>query len=99
MKSYVLEAIGEAIAYPLSNDPSEKAEFYEKLDQFDTSAAEFVMIAHIGQLGQEEETELFNQMVTAKESLANQGGRGAAPYSGSDPYLLRGGERYRPGRR
>lgn len=74
MKSYVLEAISEALAYPLLDDPSEKAEFYEKLDQFDASAAEFLVIAHIGHLGQEEETELFNQMVTAKESLASAAG-------------------------
>ncbi len=70
MKSHILEGIEEAFAYPLLNDPLEKTEFYEKLDQFDTSVAEFEEIVHIGRLGQEEETELFNQIVTAKGALA-----------------------------
>ena len=69
MKSQILEGIEEAFAYPLLNDPLEKAEFYEKLDQFDTFAAEFEEIALIGRRGQEEETELFNQIVTAKVAL------------------------------
>jgi len=69
MKSNVLEAIGEAFAYPLLDNPQEKAAFYEKLDQFDTFAAEFEDIARIGQAGEEEETEVYKQMVAARQSL------------------------------
>ena len=70
MKSHALEGIEEGFAYPLLDDPLEKAEFYNKLDQFDTTAAAFKETARIGQRGQEEETELFKQIVTAKEALA-----------------------------
>ena len=69
MKSQLLEGIEGALAYPLLDDPSEKAEFYEKLRQFDIFAAEFEEITHIGQPGQEEETELFKQIVTSKEAF------------------------------
>ena len=70
MKFHILEGIEEAFAYPLSGDPSEKVEFYEKLEYFDSSAAEFKEISHIGRRGQEEESELFNQILAAKEGLA-----------------------------
>ena len=70
MKSRILEGIKEAFAYPLLNDPMEKSEFLEKLDLFDTFAASFMENASLRQRGQEEESELFNQIVSAKEALA-----------------------------
>jgi len=70
MKSQVLEGVEEAFAYPLLDDPVEKAEFYEKLEQFDISAAAFKETNHIGQHEEEEENALFNRLVAAKEALA-----------------------------
>ena len=70
MKSYVLEGVHEALAYPLLGDPLEKAEFYHKLEQFDASAIAFEEIDLTERTGQpEEEVELFSQLITAKESL------------------------------
>ena len=69
MKSQILEGIEEAFAYPLLDDPQEKAEFYEKLDQFDSMAAQFEHIARVGLPGQEVETELYKQIITAKGVL------------------------------
>ena len=74
MKSHVLEAVEEAFAYPLLDDPVEKAEFFHNLEQFDTSAAALKETARIGQRGQQEETELFNQIVAGKEALVIAGG-------------------------
>ena len=51
MKSHVLEAVEEAFAYPLLDDPVEKAEFFHNLEQFDTSAAALKETARIGQRG------------------------------------------------
>jgi len=70
MKSHIQESIEEALAYLLLEDQREKTQFYTTLEHFETAAAEFTGIARIGQPGQEEETELFNQIVTAKEALA-----------------------------
>ncbi|MCH8297303.1 MAG: HAMP domain-containing protein [Chloroflexi bacterium] len=69
IKSHILEGIEEAFAYPLLGDPVEKTEFYTNLEQFDASVAEFREIARIGQPGQTEETQLFKQIVAAKEAL------------------------------
>ena len=69
MKSQILEGIEEAFAYPLLDDPQEKAEFYEKLDQFDSMAAQFEHIARVGLPGHEVETELYKQIITAKGVL------------------------------
>ena len=69
MKSQIIEGIEEAFAYPLLDDPQEKAEFYEKLDQFDSMAAQFEHIARVGLPGQEVETELYKQIITAKGVL------------------------------
>ena len=70
MKSHVLEGIEEAFAYPLLNDPHEKEEFYAKLDNFDTFVASFSEGPFSITRGQEEEFELLNQIVSAKEALA-----------------------------
>ena len=70
MKSLILEGIEKALSYPLLDDPKEKAEFYKNLDQFGIFAAEFEEIAHLGERGQEEETELFHQIISANEALA-----------------------------
>ena len=70
IKSFILEAVEEAFAYPLLDEPQEKVEFFDNLEQFDTSVGEFREIAHIGQRGQEEETELLHQIVSAKEATA-----------------------------
>ena len=70
MKSLILEGVEEAFAYLLLDDQLEKEEFFDNLDRFDTSVTEFRGIAHIGHSGQEEETELFKQIVTGREALA-----------------------------
>ena len=68
MKSHVLEGIEEAFAYPLLNDPHEKEKFYEKLDNFDTFVASFREGFSSIRGEQEEEFELLDQIVSAKEA-------------------------------
>ena len=70
-----VEGVEEAFAYPLLDNRLKKAEFYNNLEQFDISAAALKEIAHFGQRGQEEETELFNQIVTARRALATAAGQ------------------------
>ena len=41
MKSLILEGVEGAFGYPLLDEPLEKVEFFDNLERFDTSAAEF----------------------------------------------------------
>ena len=69
MEVVILEGLEEAFAYLLLDDPTEKLEFSEKLEQFDIAAAVLKEESHIGRPGWEEETELFNSIVSRKEAL------------------------------
>ena len=69
LKSHILVSIEGAFGYPLLGDQNEKEEFYSGIGLFDTTAAEFKVIARIGRVGQEEETELFERIVATKKSF------------------------------
>jgi len=69
MKAAILEGIEESFAYLLLNDLNEKVEFYEKMDEFDRLTDEFNVLEPIGKVGEEEETELFNKIITTKQNL------------------------------
>jgi len=69
MKAEILEATEEALAYSRLGDPIEKQQFYSKIEGFDAAAASFVEASSFRQLGQHEETELFDQIIAAKRDV------------------------------
>lgn len=77
MKSSVLEGIDGAYAHLLSNDSGDSSEIYARLIQFDASfnesAVALTKSGNIGQRGEEEKTELFNEILAAKEALTVAG--------------------------
>jgi len=71
MKAAILEGIEEAFAYPLLDAVIEKEEFYENMNRFDLLTEEFVLIAHIGEVDEQIETQLLNKIILTKERLVD----------------------------
>ena len=69
MKADILEGIEESFAYLLLNEPEEKEDFFEKMEDFEKLASEFEVIAQIGAPSEEEESALFQKIVEQQSVL------------------------------
>ena len=71
MRACLMEAIEEALAYMLFDDPHEKDGFYERMAEFDVLFDEFLQIADFRESGQEHEAEWVNQIKVSKQGIVD----------------------------
>jgi hypothetical protein len=70
MHAALLEAVEEAFAYLLLNEPVERADFVKNMKDFNRLAAEFKAMGHLYKPGNERHAVQFHKMMAAKEMVS-----------------------------